>query len=527
MKKILKPLLFCFLAMAIIAGCKKNEFSDVGDGNVEVKEYTFNRATKTFDLGNELKSNISAAEGVKFVYSYLQRTDKPDSLIYVTDNKGVVSATYELAIPIAAFPVNNMRTVKGVKVLVKQGNNSSLEGFVPIKYFDPALPQFSSFPATLNADLNGGATAIKGTIKSEFGIKQVDIYDDYQTENTYVLVNSITGIANVKDYALDYAYTYRKAAQHIKLIATDIYNQTHELIINMPVDVSIFKPKFEAFPASIATTATTIAGRITSITGLKKVDIYDDRSGSYALLSSQDNLAGTKDLNYSGAYTFKKRAEHIKIIAIDNDDLQSELIIPINVTYQSVVYRNVEMNAQGVATKVAFLKNGTTISTCELSANEANLYLIFGAQSAGPLFFNPLTAATGSIAANLKCNNVGWTAGNTTVIHDTKFRVLIDGGSTGQTAIYRLLESGEIDDLSNAFFAANSISTPGSNNPRFDAVAAPTTSVFNKTTARIIYAKITDPSTSVVKNALIHVKDAVAEANVNNSTIKFDIYIQK
>ena len=100
MKKILKTLLFCFLAIAIIAGCKKNEFSDIGEGTVEAKEYIFNRATKTFDSGDELKSNIAAAEGVKFVYCYLQRADKTDSLIHVTDNKGVISPTYELAIPI-------------------------------------------------------------------------------------------------------------------------------------------------------------------------------------------------------------------------------------------------------------------------------------------------------------------------------------------------------------------------------------------------------------------------------------------
>jgi hypothetical protein len=155
------------------------------------------------------------------------------------------------------------------------------------------------------------------------------------------------------------------------------------------------------------------------------------------------------------------------------------------------------------------------------------MYLIFGAQSTGPVLFNPATAATGSIAANLRCNNVGWSPTNTSVIHDTKFRVLIDGASTGQSAIYDLIESGDLDDLSNTFFTANSISNPSSNNPRFDAAATPTTSVFNATTARVIFVKITDPTTSIVKNGIIHVKEGVAANPIGNSTIKFDIYIQK
>jgi len=529
MKKILTPLLYCCLALAIIAGCKKDDFSDVGDGTITAQEYTFNRATKTFDLGNEIKSSISAAEGVKFVYCYLVRTTGTDSLIHVTDNKGAITPTYELSIPITAFPVNNMSKVKGVKIMVKQGNNSSLEGFVNIKYFDPDLPQFSTFPSSITADLNGGATAIAGNIQSEYGIKQVDIYDDYQLENTYVLVNSIANTNNAKQYALNYAYTYRKAAQHIKIVATDIYNQTNELIINMPVDVSIFKPQFKSFAADITPVVggtTPVSGQITSITGLKKVELYDDRNGSYALLSTK-TLAGQTSYNYTENYQFKKRAEHLKIIAIDNDDLQTELIIPLNYTYQSVLYRDVEMNAQSIGTKTGFLRNGNTIGNCELNANEANMYLIFGAQSSGPVLFNPATAATGSIAANLKCNNVGWSPTNTSVIHDTKFRVLIDGASTGQSAIYDLLENGEIDDLSNTFFSSNSISNPSSNNPRFDAAAAPTTSVFNATTARVIFIKITDPSTSVVKNGIIHVKEGVAANPIGNSTIKFDIYIQK
>lgn len=531
MKRILKPLLFCFLAIAIIAGCKKNEFSDIGDGTVETQEYTFNRATKTFDLGNELKSNISAAEGVKFVYCYLVRTNKTDSLIHVTDNKGAITPTYELAIPITAFPVNQMSDVKGVKVLVKQGNNSSLEGFVTIKYFDPALPQFSAFPTSLTANLGGGTTAVAGNIQSEYGIKQVDIYDDYQTENTYVLVNSITNIANVKQYALSYAYTYRKAAQHIKVVATDIYNQTNELIIDMPVDVSIFKPRFLNFASSITpnTSGTTpITGTITAVTGLKQVKIFDDYQGAYVEVGSLNNLNGTLSYSFSYAYTFRKRAQHVKLIAIDNDDLQTEFIITLDYNYGSVVYRDVVMSGQGTAsvgsTNSIFIdQTGQVVGNCQISANDETMaFLMYGTGSgstASMVFYSPTNTAT--VYANFRCNNVQPIRSTTAVYKATRFRILTTGTAVNDK-IYDDIASGNIDQLDAAYFTG--IAAPsGSTAPSYHA----SSQVFNLTNASVIYAQIPN-NAGVLKNAIIKVK----ELNVNTttptfSTIKFDIYIQK
>jgi hypothetical protein len=527
MKKILKSLLFCCLAIAVIAGCKKNALSDIGEGTVSSQEYTFNRATKTFDLGNEVKSNISAAEGVKFVYCYLVRTNKTDSLIHVTDNKGAITPTYELSIPLTAFPVNNMSAVKGVKVLVKQGNNSSLEGFVTIKYFDPALPQFSAYPTVINADLSGVPTAITATVKSEYGIKQVDILDDYQTENTYVLVNSITNIANVKQYALNYAYTYRKAAQHIKIRAIDIYNQANELIINMPVDVSIFKPKFLNFAATItpnATGTTPVTGNINSITGLKKVDIYDDRNGSYELLATVSGLNGVKTYNYSANYAYAMRAEHIKIIAVDTEDLQSELVIPLNVTYLSKVYRDVVMNAQTLGTNTIFFdSDGATKGNCELNASELTMAFLFYATSSGPTFYAPTN--TTNVASNFRCNNVPWVLSRPAAdMRATRFRVLLPS-IAAEKLVYDDFAANKLDDLA-ARLGSLAISSSG---PRYDATATPTNAIFNTTAnANLIAVKIPDvgnPNAS--KFAVIHVKECVYATPIGNSTIKFDIYIQK
>lgn len=530
MKKILKPLLLCCLAIAIIAGCKKNEFSDIGDGTVEAKEYTFNRATKIFDLGSELKSNIAAAEGVKFVYCYIQRTDKPDSLIHVTDNKGVVSPTYELVIPITAFPVNSMRTVKGVKVLVKQGNNSSLEGFIPITYFDPALPQFSAFPATINADLNGNPTTITGTIKSEFGIKQVDILDDYQTENTYVLVNSITGIANVKEYALNYAYTYRKASQHIKVRATDIYNQTSELIINMPVDMSIFKPNFVNFASSIVpnTSGTTsITGTITSVVGLKEVKIFDDFKGSYVQVGDLTNLNGTLSYNFNYAYSFRKRAEHVKLVAIDNDDVQSELIITLDYSYGSVVYRDVVMSGQGTSSggsinSIFLSETGTVIGNCDITSNNEKMgFLMYGTGSgatANFVFYSP-TNTTG-IYANYRCGGTQPIRDAAATYKATAFRILVKG-TTATNRIYSEVDANTIDVMDANFFTG--ITAPiGLTAQSYHA----SSQTYNVDDASIIYAVIPN-SAGVAKNCIIKVKELSVNATPSLSTIKFDIYIQK
>ncbi|MNK01701.1 hypothetical protein D3C87_195070 [compost metagenome] len=515
------------LLSAAFFSCKKEKLSDIGEGSVTAETYTFNRATKSFDLGDDISSEIVAGEGIRFIYCYLVRNNATDSLIHVTNNTENNPSNYTLTIPLSSFPAYNMSQVRGVKVLVKQGNNTSLEGFITIRFFDPDLPQFAGFPEEIIADL-AGTTAIAGNLSSAYGIKQVDIYDDYQTENTYVAVHSITSVNGAKQYALNYDYTYRKAAQHIKVVVTDIYNQQSELIVNMPVDVSIFKPRFVGFAATImpvSNGSTPISGNITSVTGLKKVDVYDDRSGSYVLLNTVDNLNGTKNYNLSTSYIFKKRAANLKLIAVDMEDLQTELVIPLEVTYGSVVYRNITMNAQTLGTNTTFLENGSTAGNCELVANEANMLFLFYATSAGPTLYNPFSGTTGSFPANMRCNGTAWTIANPAVLKDTKFRVLINGASAGQTDVYNLLNANEIDDLSDTFFSSRSLGAPGSSGPRYEATAAPSTSLFNLSTAKILFLRITNKVNNTYKNAIMEVKEV--NSNAGNSTIKFDIYIQK
>ncbi|TZF83579.1 hypothetical protein FW774_08840 [Pedobacter sp. BS3] len=528
MKTFLK-LSMCLLlvgALFSISSCKKDELSS-GDGTVTAEGYTFNKANQKFTPDDDVKAEITSGQGIRFVYCYLVRSNATDSLIYVTNNTSDLPRDYTLTIPAASFPVNNMAHVKGVKVMVKQADNSSLEGFITITFFDPDLPQLTGFPQSLTADINGGNTQIKGTVTSAYGLKQIDIYDDYQTENTYVLVNSITGLNDVKQYAVDYAYKYRKAAQHIKVAATDIYGQVNELIIDMPVDVSIFKPQFTGFAASITPNqsgTTPVTGTITSVTGLKRIDIYDDYQGSYELVGSISNLNNALSYNMSYDYTFRKRAAHIKVVAEDADGLQAELIIPLDIVYYTTLYKDVFMTGQTTATNTIFFdSNGTTGSNCDISANEATMAFLYYGTSTGPAFYSPTN--TTNVAANYKCSGTSWVISNQSVLRATRFRVLVPG-TTGIDNVYALYNADAIDKLDDAFFDANSIAAPGGSSAKYDPSASATTSVFNTASAYLIYARIPDANGGTThKNALIRVKEATS--STGTSTIKFDIMIEK
>jgi hypothetical protein len=525
MKRFLKPFAIILAFCPILLSCKKEKVKD-NSSSFSAEEYTFNKAIKKFTLGTSVNAQLSSSLGLRFVYCYLTRTNATDSLIYVTDNTVDNPTSYELKIPLSSFPVNNMSKATGIKIMAKQTDNSTIQGNIKITYFDPALPQLSNFPASITANLTGGNTAIKGNIASAYGIKKIDVYDDAKKENTYELITSITDLNDTKDYALDYAYKYRKAAQHIKVVATDIYDQTTEQIINMPVDLAAFKPNFVNFQSGITPNlngSTPITGSITSATGLKKVDIYDDYLGSYVLVNSIANLNGSLAYNLNYNYTFRKRAAHIKLIAFDNDDLQTEKIIPINFTYNTELYRDVLMNAQTTGTATLFfIDNGTTKGNCELNASESTMSFLFYGTSTGPAFYSPTN--TTNIASSLRCNGTSWVVGNTSNLRATRLRVLVPG-SAGIDNIYARYNAGTIDEIDDDFFNVNSVAAPAGSSVRFDPSVAATSSIFNISTAYLIYARVPNSTGTTYKNVLIRAKEVVS--SVGTSTVKFDIIVQK
>jgi hypothetical protein len=522
MKTILKTLSCLFATVILLSSCKKTENESTGTFSADA--YTYNSATKAFSTNTNVTAQLSSSGGIHSVYAYLVRTNMTDSVISVSAPGDVPEFT--LSIPASAFPASSMNKATGIRVLSKQADNSIIEGFIKVSYFNPVLPQLKDFPVQFTANLSGGTTAVTGTLTSEYGLTQVDIYDDYQTANTYVLVNSITNLSNAKTYALNYAYTYRKAAQHIKIVAKDVYGQTNELIVNMPVDVSAFKPKFAGFAAKIKPNlsgTTAVTGTITSVTGLKRIEVYDDYKGAYVLVATLNNLNSTLSYSFNYNYTFRKRATNLKIIATDLDDLPSEQILPLDITYSSTVYRDVVMNAHTTGTNtIFFIESGSTLGNCDLTASESTMAFLFYGTTTGPAFYSPTN--TGSVAGNFKCGSVGWASPNASSLRATRFRVLVPG-STGNDNVYALNAANNIDVLDDAFFATNSIAAPGSSSAKFDAAATPTTSIFNLTTANLIYIRIPDVTGPGYKNALMVVKEATSAGGA--STVKFDIYIQK
>lgn len=525
MRTLFKSILCLFAGLVIVSSCKKDESTATGTFTAE--EYTFNKANQTFSPQTDLKAEITSPAGIRFIYCYLLRSNKTDSLI------AVVTPTespkeYSLSIAATAFPLNGLSKVSGVKVMVKQVDNSTIEGFIKISYFDPELPQLMDFPVKLAVNLDGEPIKITGNISSIYGLTQVDIYDDYKTENTYELVSSISELNNSKKYALNYAYTYRKAAQHIKVIVKDIYGQSTELIIAMPVDLSLFKPKFIEFPASITPNingSTSLKGNITTVTGLKRIDIYDDYQGVYVLVSSISDLNSSLNYTLNYEFNYRKRAANIKVIAVDMEDVQSELIIPLSISYNSVLYRDVMMTAQTTGTNTIFFSGtGTTLGNCDLNASEANMAFIFYGTATGPALYSPTN--TSSVAANFKCSGISWAIANSASLRATRFRVLVPGTSTGIDNVYAQYKANNIDIIDDSFFLTeNGIAAPGSSSAKFDAAATATTGIFNLTNANLIYIRIPDAGGTTYKNALMRVKEAISSAGT--STIKFDIYVQK
>jgi len=519
--------LFAFLSifLLLITACEKNELLH-NVGTIQAETYTYNQATTSFDLGDQVTAAIAAPQGIRFVYCYLVRGNATDSLIHVTNATLDNPTQYQLQIPGSAFPKHSMQQVRGIKVLVKQADNSSIEGFVSLNYYDPEKPYFQDFPISIQADLDGGKTPITGLVQSAVGLQKIELYDDYQKEGEYHLLQTFTDLQSSKAYRLEMDYSYRKAAQHIRVVATDIFGQQQELIIAMPVDLSAFKPIFEAFPQKVTPIigqAVMIAGQIKSIAGLKEIEIYDDYNGAFTLIHKIDNLqaATMYDMNYS--YNFRKRAQQLKIIAIDLEGLRTELLIALDFEYQTILYRDITMSAQTLGTQSGFLSdNGRTISNCDLPAHESDLSFLFYATANGPTFYSPTN--TGSISANLKCGNSPWVIGNAGALRATRFRVLVNESSIGVTEIYNLYKQQELEDLSNEFFVARSILAPGSSGPRYEANGAPSATLFNLTSANLIYTRIPTGATTF-KNALIQVKDIHVDGG--NSTIRFDILIQK
>lgn len=430
--KNVNSILICLVAMLAFAlcSCSKGESTKTQTPDViTTNDYQFNTATKKFTPADSIQAQVASGYGVKYIYNYLVREGSPDTLInifYNTDPKG---GTTSFGISRSVFSNIKMANARGIRLLVKHNDNTSYEGWIKLTTFTPPLPSLSGFPATLFPDQNN-TVFIAGFASSQNGIKKIDIYDDAQ--GGFSLAGTISGLNNPTTYNVNYKYTYRPNAGNIKVVVTDVFDLTAEVVIKMP-------------------------------------------------------------------------------------------ILPYN------TFQNVMMGAQGTSTvtvtnNIFFVETGTTAGSCEIAANEATMDFLFYGTSNGPTFYSP--SNTTNVAANYKCNGVGWTIGNSAVLKATKFKVLVPGSASEIDNIYAKFNANNFSDLTDdGFFAGVAVPT-GSTARYTPQPTAPTSSIFNTTDAYLIWVRI-PKADGTFKNCLIKAKEAVAAATTGLSTIKFDIYVQK
>lgn len=232
MKQKLKITLLILCIAASFAACKKDKVSQKGMAVVTAKEFSYNTALKAITPDEMINGNISTPTGIKQVYGYLVRSDKTDSLIYSSPPEAVNQHDFHFVIPTEHYASAKLDKMQGIKLMIREMNNGSSEGFVKVTSFSPPMPKLSNIPARLLPDENGKIT-ITGTAASENGIKEISIYDDYQGVDA--LVEKIDLLQKEKSYELKYTYTYRKNASRLKVVITDLYGLTAAANINIPL----------------------------------------------------------------------------------------------------------------------------------------------------------------------------------------------------------------------------------------------------------------------------------------------------
>ena len=220
------------LCAMLLGACKKDKVTEQHETVITAKEFSFNMAVKAITPDTEINGDITSGAGIKQVYGYLVRRDKTDSLVYRSVQDAINQQQFHFSIPTASFAAANLEKVEGIKIMVKNMDNSTHEGFVKVTSFSPPLPQLKSFPASLLPDADG-KIVVAGTASSENGLKDVAIYDDYQ--GTDALVEKISLDGKQTSYKVNYTYSYRKNAANLKVIVTDNFGLTATTVIKIPL----------------------------------------------------------------------------------------------------------------------------------------------------------------------------------------------------------------------------------------------------------------------------------------------------
>lgn len=222
----------CLLGILICSACKKDKTAASVPDTLNTKDFVFNTANKQITPDAEIGAELNSPAGIQLIYAYLVRNNTTDSLIYIGTPTVEQQHAYAFKIPAANYAQAKMQAVKGIRIMVKHLDNTSYEGFIKVTAFTPPLPKLENVPASLLPDLNDKIT-ITGKAGSENGLKEINIYDDYQ--GTLALVNKIAISGSPKAQDISYVYTYRKNAANLKIVIVDNFDLTAEAAIKIPL----------------------------------------------------------------------------------------------------------------------------------------------------------------------------------------------------------------------------------------------------------------------------------------------------
>ncbi len=384
--------------------------------------------------------------------------------------------------------------------------------------------------------------SVSVNVKSDVGVRFVYSYlvrtglADSLVNITYATTDEQSEL-NINIPATAFVVANMRNAVGIKSVIKRVDNSSDEALVKL-TSFQPPLPKLENFPVSRLPDANgriLIVGKATSETGLARIELLDDSTGPFTLVTTLDNLNGVKSYDLSYDYGYRANTANFKIIAFDTFGIRTEFTVKIP-ALPYTLYQNVNMGSQGNVSETVlnnhfFINNGTTAGSCQLPLNELTLDFLFYGTGSGGNFYAPTNI--GNVAGNYRCNGsaAGFWTPNAANLKATRFRVLVPGDAGVIDALYANFNANTIPDLDDTGFF-NGIPTPSGNTARFLPTGALSTSLFNTTTGYLIWVKV--PSTAgaitpstVYKNCIIRVRDAVNTATTALATVRFDIYVQK
>lgn len=542
MKTILSYFSLLLLFAVGVFSCKKDQLQSTTSMTADA--YVYNKATGKFSP-TPVGGTLNSSAGVKVVFYYLQRSGAQDSLIQTDMPQGDTKAyKFQLKDDVtASLQTSNMSAVTGIKILVRNTDNSFFDQVIKVTYYDPAAPQFSNFATPITPAMPG-TTNITGNITSEPGLTKVYVYDD--STGAFTVVDSIPG-NNSKNLAVSYKYTYRFGAKNMKIEAIDIYglkNSTNIAFVNVPFNPSII-PSAASFGYALPDGGATITGTITGYTNLADIKVYKVAGTTETLLtltSIKVPVPASKTYNFSITdFPFSAGVDTCKIVVKDDGGRTGTAKIPLK-ELGYYYWKNVTMTAQGNAngggTACFFIGTGTSAlslgSNCDLAsatqgANPLDAKIdfhIFATSAGAVTFYNPANTSTATISG-YKCYPGGTTQWNpanpvtNTNLKKTNFRVVPTTAALYNT--YPALPDLNLATVGVTAPTANTVPSTGSNS-------------FNLTDSYLIFGTIAPPTSvgGASKNILIRVTNlnvvgetSGSSTNYGKSTLTMDIMKEK